>query len=101
MDQLENNSLVSLDYEEVKMNKQGFFDLVQSQIDVYNEWQSYAEEGYKYVPKRLLIPILNASEMYKWTGKVIYKNPMVVYTKKVKPSIPRIVINIGYNTMRA
>jgi phytoene synthase len=99
MDQLEQWGLQSLDYDEVMMNKSGFIDLIRSQVDVYNEWQSYAEEGYKYVPRRLLIPIKNASEMYKWTGKVIRKNPMVVFKKKVKPSVPRIVMKISYNTL--
>jgi phytoene synthase len=99
MDQLEQRGLQSLDYDEVMMNKGGFIDLIRSQVDVYNGWQEYAEEGYKYVPRRLLIPIKNASEMYKWTGKVISKNPMVVFKKKVKPSVPRIVLKIGYNTL--
>ncbi len=99
MDQLSQWGLASLDYDEVMMNKKGFVELVRSQINVYDDWQSYAEKGYKYVPRRLLIPIKNASEMYKWTGKVIRKNPMVVFKKKVKPSVPRIVLNISYNTL--
>lgn len=99
MDQLRESGLVSLSYDEVVMNKKGFVDMIRNQIDIYNGWQSYAEEGYKYVPRRLLIPIKNASEMYKWTGKVIGKNPMVVFKKKVKPSVPRIVLNISYNTL--
>jgi len=101
MAELEKHGLSTLEYDEVKYNVSGFKELVRSQIDVYNGWQDYAEEGFKYVPRRLLIPIKNASEMYKWTGKVIKRDPMVVFKKKVKPSVPRIVLNIGYNTMTA
>lgn len=101
MDQLSENGLVSLDFDEVSMNRKGFIDLIRSQIDIYNDWQNYAEKGFRYIPRRLLIPIKNASEMYKWTGKVIYRDPMIVFKKKVKPSIPRIILNMSYNTMRA
>ncbi|UCF08762.1 MAG: phytoene/squalene synthase family protein [Thermoplasmata archaeon] len=101
MTELEKHGLSSLQYDEVKDNISGFRELVRSQIDIYNGWQDYAEKGFKYVPRRLLIPIKNASEMYKWTGKIIRKDPLVVFKKKVKPSVPRIVLNIGYNTMTA
>ncbi len=97
--ELENYGLKSLSFDEVNTNLSGFKDLVRRQIDIYNEWQSYAEEGFRYIPRRLLIPIRNASEMYKWTGKMIRKNPLMIFQKKIKPSIPRIVLNIGYNTL--
>jgi phytoene synthase len=98
-DELEKYGLKSLSFDEVITNISGFKDLIRGQIDIYNEWQSYAEEGFHYIPRRLLIPIRNASEMYKWTGKMIRKKPLMIFRKKIKPSIPRIVLNIGYNTL--
>ncbi|UCE36937.1 MAG: phytoene/squalene synthase family protein [Thermoplasmata archaeon] len=101
LSELRKKGLYSLEYDEVMLNTSGFKDLVRDQIDIYYGWQNYAERGFKYIPKRLLIPIKNASEMYKWTGKIIYRDPMVVFKKKVKPSKTRIVLNIGYNTITA
>jgi phytoene synthase len=101
MTELRKKGLLSLDYDEVSMNRTGFKELVRDQIKIYNGWQDYAEQGFKYIPKRLLIPIKNASEMYKWTGKVISRDPMIVFKKKVKPSKTRIVLNISYNTITA
>lgn len=97
--ELECYGLKSLDYNQAIANPSGFEDLIKRQIDVYYEWQSYAEKGFKYIPKRLLVPIKNASDMYKWTGQRIKRNPFVVYKKKIKPSIPRIVLNIGYRSI--
>ncbi len=37
--------------------------------------------------------------MYKWTARVIWGNPFIVYAIKVKPSISRIVSQIGYNAI--
>lgn len=57
----------------------------------YDGWQKEAEEGYKFIPKRYLIPVKTAAEMYKWTVERIARNPEVVFETKVKPSKLRIV----------
>lgn len=62
------------------------------QLERYFVWQREAEEGFKYIPKRLRIPIRTASEMYKWTAREIQKDPYIVYRRKVKPSIGRIIL---------
>lgn len=86
---------------DARANPEGFRAFVRKQIARYDEWQARAEEGYKYIPKRALIPILNASEMYKWTAERIRKDPLIVYRTKVKPSIPRIMLTMGVNTIRS
>lgn len=65
------------------------------------QWQSEAEVGYRYLPKRYLIPIKTAAEMYKWTIETIGKNPAIVFEKKVKPGRERIMVTgllIGLTT---
>jgi phytoene synthase len=93
------NGLESLDPGETILKPEGFTRFMRRQIQRYREWQTAAEEGFRYIPKRYLIPIKTASEMYKWTANVIERRPFIVYAKKVKPSIPRIVSVIGYNAL--
>lgn len=97
--ELEDNRLENLDYSHVSSNPNGFIDFMHIQLRRYMEWQKKSEKGFELIPKRYLIPIKTASEMYKWTAKVIWYNPFIVYMKKVKPTIPRIVSNIGYNAV--
>lgn len=87
---LEEYGLKSLNYKETSKHKEEFINFIHKQIDRYCKWQHYAEEGYKYIPKRYLISVKTASEMYKWTAEQIYKNPFVVYNIKIKPMIKQI-----------
>jgi len=93
------NKLQNLEYEETIKNPEGFKRFIKTQLKRYSNWQLEAEKGFKYIPKRYLIPIKTASEMYKWTAKIIEKDPFIVYQRKVKPSIPRIVVTIGKNAV--
>ncbi len=94
-------NISDLEYENTINNREAFHNLINKQIARYFDWQIRAEAGFKYIPKRYLIPIKTASEMYKWTAKTISKDPFIVYMRKVKPSIPRIVSTIGYQTIFA
>ena len=68
-------------------------------IRLYRHWQSEAEEGYAYIPKRYLVPIKTASDMYAWTASTIRHTPSVVFDRKVKPSKPRVMLNILKNAI--
>jgi len=87
---LEKYGLINLEYKNVKKQPKKFLLFIKEQINRYCEWQSKAEEGYKYIPNRYLISIKTASEMYKWTAEQINKNPFIVYNVKVKPKILKI-----------
>ena len=91
------NDLYSLNYNHVLENPKGFTAFMHKQLNRYMSWQHESEKGFKYIPKRYLIPIRTASEMYKWTAYMIYRNPLIVYLYKVKPSLARILTQIGYN----
>jgi len=83
--------ILSLDYDFVKTVPEKFNNFIKKQLSYYCGWQKKAEEGYKYIPKRYLIPVKTASEMYNWTAEQIYNDPFIVYQKKVKPQISQII----------
>jgi len=95
------NRLENLSFKHVSANPIAFSDFVHTQIQRYLSWQKEGEEGFSYIPRRYLIPIKTASEMYKWTARVIWQNPLTIYFLKVKPSITKIVSQIGYNFLFA
>lgn len=83
--------LSSLKEWEVKGHIEQFENMMRYVIKLYFDWVKEAEKGYKYIPYRYLIPIKTANDMYKWTAKVIYKSPLVVYSTKVKPKKNKII----------
>lgn len=97
---LRKHGLESLDYDVVKKSPENFKLFVKDQISTYDKWQHLGEKGYHYIPYRYLIPIKTAADMYSWTGNQIKKDPLAVYEKKIKPSIPRIVTKIAYNSIK-
>lgn len=97
---LERYGLGSLQPDEARKNPEGFRSFVNKQLDTYLDWQAKAEAGFKYIPYRYLIPVKTASDLYKWTGTQIRKDPQVVFQRKVKPSLPKIVTNVFTNSLR-
>ena len=82
---LESCNLRSLKYEETSQKPREFHEFMRICIKQYEEWQEIAENGFKFFPKKYKIAIKTASDMYKWTGKIIAKDPFIVYQKKIKP----------------
>lgn len=82
-----------------RQNTSAFEKYIRDQIRRYISWQKEAEKGYQYIPTRMLIPIKTAADMYQWTARQLYKNPWLVYKKKVKPPKWRIFLQIFYNTL--
>jgi phytoene synthase len=87
---LEGTPLKSLDPEYVRSHPGEFNEFLKAHLDKYRIWQGEAEEGFRYIPKRYLIPIKTASDMYNWTARNIEQDPMVVFQRKVKPPKIRI-----------
>ncbi len=84
---------------EAAAKPEDFSAFVRAQIARYDEWQAGAEAGFALIPRRLRVPIRNASEMYKWTANRIRRDPHLVHRKKVKPSVPRIVATMGRSAL--
>lgn len=94
---LQRHGLENLAYDHVKEHPEQFKAFLQTQLDQYCQWQEHAEEGYHFIPKRYLISIKTASEMYHWTAEQIAHHPFIVYDVKVKPMISKILLTVISN----
>lgn len=94
---LRRHGLENLTYDHVKKHPEQFKAFLQTQLDRYCKWQEYAEEGYHFIPKRYLISIKTASEMYHWTAEQIAHHTFIVYDVKVKPMISKILLTVISN----
>jgi phytoene synthase len=83
--------LEGLSWEEVRPHPGHFARFIDYQLDRYSTWQHGGEAGFHYIPRRTLIPIRTASDMYSWTAGVIRSDPFIVFQKQVKPSRARII----------
>ena len=95
--ELQSFDLDNLNYDYVIKHQESFTLFINKQLERYCGWQEWAELGYHYIPRRYLIPIKTASEMYKWTGRKIQDDPFLIYKLKVKPMISQIVVNTLIN----
>lgn len=95
--------LRNLGEDDCRERPESFRGFVRSQISRYRVWQKAAEQGYVWIPRRCLIPIRTAADMYAWTASEIEKDPAVVFWRKVKPSrirIFRAALRNGFRTKR-
>lgn len=71
------------------------------QIERYRRWHREAEAGYRFIPWRYLVPIKTAADLYLWTARQIEADPMVVFSRQVKPGkgqvLARGVLNIFFS----
>lgn len=94
---LQQHGLENLTFDYVKNHTEDFTRFIYTQLDRYCRWQEQAEEGYRFIPKRYLISIKTASEMYHWTAEQISHNPFIIYICKVKPLISTILLTVLSN----
>lgn len=97
--ELKNFGLKNLSQKTVEANKVEFCAFLRAQIDLYNQWQTEANKGFAFIPKRLRIPLQTTTDMYNWTAQKIYQNPALVFDKKQKPSKYRVLFTIVKNTL--
>ncbi|GAC1390566.1 MAG: phytoene/squalene synthase family protein [Candidatus Saccharimonadales bacterium] len=76
-----------------------FTAFMRFQIERYRQWQLEASEGFKYIPRRFLIPLQTAVDMYDWTAEIIYHNPCAVFDKKIKPTKRHVLTRAGTRTL--
>lgn len=84
----------------VNRTRAKFDEFVRYQIQRYRHLQKEAEAGYKYIPKKYLVAIKTAADMYNWTADEIEKNPRVVFEKKVKPRPSYVIFSALRNVYR-
>jgi phytoene synthase len=80
-------------------SKVNFKKFMLEQLSLYEQWQTEANKGFSYIPKRLRIPLQTATDMYNWTAKEIKKDPFVVYEKKIKPKKTKVLKTAAKNTI--
>ncbi len=89
---LDETSLPDLKETTAMSNPKEFRGFVQRQLARYRGWQAEAEAGYRFLPRRYLVPIKTAGDMYNWTGARISADPFIVFRRKVKPKRRQIVL---------
>ncbi|URA09989.1 phytoene/squalene synthase family protein [Thermospira aquatica] len=96
---LDESPFPDLKEETCRKNPSAFEQYIRRQIFRYLEWQNEAQKGYQFIPKKMLIPIKTAADMYAWTARKIFRNPWIVYKRKVKPPKWRILVQVLWNTL--
>lgn len=96
---LSETTLPDLTEESARENPEEFNAFLAAQLERYRIWQSEAEEGYHFIPKRFLVPIKTAGDMYNWTAATIANDPFLVYSRKVKPRRGRILAQVVRNAL--
>ncbi|HUX51679.1 MAG TPA: phytoene/squalene synthase family protein [Spirochaetia bacterium] len=93
------SGLECLDSLEAGVKPEKFRSFIRGEIDRYRNWQREAERGFRFIPRRYLVPIKTASDMYKWTADQIAHDPFIVYRRKVKPTKVTILSTLIANTL--
>lgn len=73
---------------------------LRGQLDRYAAWQTEAEAGYRFIPRRPRLAVRTAGDMYNWTAWQIAADPFVVFARQVKPKKGRIVMQALWNGLR-
>lgn len=91
-DELQSSGLKMLNVQEAVKKPHQFSGFIRQQITHYENWQQQAEKGFHLIPRRYRSAIKTASDMYKYTASRIYRDPFIVFEKKVKPAKSRILL---------
>ena len=83
-----------------EQDQQQWTTFLRKHIEHYWQLQAEAEKGYRFIPKKYLIPIKTAAQMYSWTAKQLYNDPQLVWAKKVKPTKNRIFLQLLKNLVQ-
>ena len=94
-DEMREAGLRDLSPESAERHPEAFNRYVRAQIARYRAWQREGAEGFRFIPANSLAPIRTAAAMYEHTARVIERNPLVVFQRKVKPSKTRVLYMAG------
>lgn len=90
---LQKFDLPNLSSATAKKYPENFAGFMHFQIARYTDWQQEAVNGFIYIPRRLLIPLRIAVDMYNWTTEQIAKDPKIVLDTKIKPRKSRVLFD--------
>jgi phytoene synthase len=83
-----------LSKEHAYANPENFTKLMRMQLDRARTFLDESREGLRYFPNRYLLPIMVSMNLYEHVIRYIYKNPLIVFDKKVRPSLDVIIVTI-------
>ncbi|MES2971607.1 MAG: phytoene/squalene synthase family protein [Patescibacteria group bacterium] len=89
---LEKFGIKDLSSKTSRAHPEKFKEFMRFQLSRYYDWQTEAYKGYKFIPRRLRVPLATAADVYNWTARKIDKNPLTVFEQKVKPGSGRVLI---------
>lgn len=92
--------LSSINESEAKKNLPRFTQFIDAQINRFLSWLEEAEKGYHFIPYGPRTAIATAADMYKWTALSIRKNPLIIFSHKVKPSRARVIYQGARNYVK-
>jgi phytoene synthase len=91
-DEIAAAGLADLSEAQAKAHPEAFAALMRTQIERYDGWQAEATAGFRYIPRRYRIAIRTAVDMYNWTSRCIAADPLIVFSRKVKPKKWRVLL---------
>jgi phytoene synthase len=97
---LARTGLSELSAEAARSDPRAFASFVEHHLGLYRAWQTEADKGFALIPRRYRVPIKTASDMYSWTARIIARDPLVVFSRKVKPGKARIILRALANLFR-
>ncbi len=71
---------------ECQKKKKNFCKLMRAEIERYRDWRKQAQKAVQTLPFSVRVPVRLADSMYDWTTQQIYKRPLIIFEKKVKPA---------------
>lgn len=92
--------LKELSLVEAKRKPVAFGKFIRQQVKRYHQWRKQGEAGFSFIPRRCLIPIRTASQMYAWTAEQIASQPHVIFSRQIKPRKWRIFSSILFSSGR-
>jgi len=99
-EQMQCSYTATLSKEYAYANPEKFAKLMRMQLDRARAFLDESREGLKYFPHRYLLPIMVSMDLYEYVIRSIYKNPLIVFDKKVRPSVVVIITKIVATWLR-
>ncbi len=84
--------LADLSEQTTHAHPDAFVRCMRKNISLYESWRDISRKGLSSLPYRYRVPIRTADMLYSWAVGVIKRDPFIVYRRKVKPSILRILL---------
>jgi phytoene synthase len=94
------HGLKNLSYQEALVKPNMFTDFVQSQLLRYATWQTEANAGKYYIPKKLRVPMQTTIDAYNLTAQHIKNDPMTIFMHRIKLQKRSIVFGAIKNSVK-